>query len=87
MDTLSLHDLEPDLALALREYSLEMGISEEEAVKRLLRKFFKLLSQKAEPNDFSAFLGLWSEKEFQEFHEAIAPLEKEEWISWDENEK
>lgn len=87
MKSLTIHNMEPDLAAAIENLAEKTGLSQNKVIKKILRRALNLDKESAQKADFSEFLAVWSEEDFQEFQEAIAPLEKEERISWDENKK
>lgn len=76
MKSLTIHNMESDLAAAIENLAEKTGLSQNKVIKKILRRALNLDKESAQKADFSEFLGVWSEEDFQEFQEAIKPLEE-----------
>jgi len=75
MKSFSIHNIEPDLAAAIEQIVETSGKSYEEVVKMLLRRSLNLIPQGEPKRDVSAFFGIWTQEEADDFNEAIKFLD------------
>ncbi len=71
MKSLTIHNMDAELAKAIEELAKSSGLSQNKVVKKLLRQALNLSDQEKPKRDVSAFFGVWTEEEAQEFEEAI----------------
>ena len=76
MKSLTVHNMEPELARAIEALAARTGLSQNKVVKKLLRKALGLGSPQQPKTDFSAFCGLWSEEEGIAFDQAVKDFEE-----------
>lgn len=82
MKSITIHNLDPETAKALDVFAQKNGSSLNKTIKELLRKALGLEGKKGPQNQFSAFCGLWSTEELQEFEAAIKPFEEPDPEFW-----
>lgn len=75
MKSLTIHNMDADLAKAIEEMSRSTGLSQNKVVKKLLRRALNLSEQEIPKRDVSAFFGAWTKEEAAEFNEAIKIFE------------
>lgn len=71
MKSFTIHNMDADLAKAIEELANSTGLSQNKVVKKLLRKALSLSEQEAPKRDLSAFFGIWTQEEANEFNEAV----------------
>jgi plasmid stability protein len=76
MKSLTIHNLDAELAQAIEELAQSTGLSQNKLIKKLLRQALRLDGPSEPKPDFSAYCGLWSDEEAQAFEEAIKPFEE-----------
>jgi hypothetical protein len=70
MKSLTIHNMEQDLARAIEQMAASRGISQNRVVKLLLRQALHLGDPQPARRDVSDFFGIWSEEEVNEFQAA-----------------
>ena len=82
MKSLTIHNMDDEMANAIKELAEKSGLSQNKVIKNLLRKSLNL-SEKREPKqDFSEFCGLWTPAEEKAFEEAISDFEQIDESMW-----
>lgn len=76
MKSITIHNLDADLAKAIEEMAASSGLSQNKTLKLLLRKALNLESPQRPKSDFSEFCGLWSSHEAAAFNQAIGIFEQ-----------
>ena len=71
MKSVTIRNLDDELTLAIKQMAESMGISQNEAKKKLLREAIDLRKEKKK-NDFSRFSGVWTQEEAKTFDESIS---------------
>ena len=71
MKSITIHNLDSDVAKAIEKIAKSTGLSQNKVIKRLLRKSLGMLETQEQKADFSEFSGLWSEEEAREFEKTI----------------
>jgi hypothetical protein len=77
MKSITIHNVDEQLAALLQKKADEAGTSVNRAVKRLLEQALGLKPQADRGNrrEFESFLGLWSKEELSRFNAATEDLE------------
>ena len=76
MKSITIHDLEDELALRIEAYAEERSLSLNKSIKLILRSALGLNAPRTGYADFSDLCGVWSCAEAEEFKAAIADLEQ-----------
>lgn len=76
MEQLTIHNVPPDLALALEEESQRLREPLEQTVIELLRQALKVRTTYEKSNGLARLAGTWTEEEYREFESAIAVTEQ-----------
>ena len=71
MKSLTIHNMDADLAKAIEELARSTGLSQNKVVEKLLRRALNLSEQDVPKRDVSAFFGVWPKEEADGFNEAI----------------
>ena len=71
MKSLTIHNMDTELAKAIEELSKSTGLSQNKVVKKLLRRALNLSEQEVPKRDVSPFFGVWTQEEAKEFNEAV----------------
>ncbi len=71
MKSITVHNLDSELALSIEEMAKATGLSKEEIIKKLLRKALGMGNEPLPKRDLSKFRGAWTKAEAEEFDEAI----------------
>ena len=71
MKSLTIHNMDAELAKAIEELAKSTGLSQNRVVKKLLRRALNLSEQEVPKRDVSAFFGVWTQEESEAFNEAI----------------
>ena len=71
MKSLTIHNMDADLAKAIEELANSTGLSQNKVVKKLLRRALNLSEQEVPKRDVSTFFGVWAKEEANEFNEAV----------------
>ncbi len=84
MKSITVHNIDSDVAELLEKRAKEKGQSLNKTIKELLRKAFNLPDKDKEKRKgrFDEFLGMWSQSEFDEFEESLKDsrrIDKEGW--------
>ena len=74
MKTMTLRDLSPDLAAALKAEALRRGLSLNQTVLALLRIALGVSEDAERSNGLRRLAGCWTEDEFREFELAVRPF-------------
>lgn len=82
MNSITLHNLEPELARQIQKKAAASGASLNKTIKGLLRDSLGMSKTKKKHN-FDKFFGVWSKKEAQEFERIIEEefevVDKKDW--------
>jgi len=83
MKSITIHKIDDETEKRLTELATKEGISLNRVIKRVLRESLGI-EKKSRNNksDFTEFCGIWSEDDFEEFKQKVAPLEEineEDW--------
>jgi len=82
MKSITIHNLETDLAIAVEKLSKTTGLSQNKVIKKLLREALNISERGKPKRDISFMLGMWSDEEAKIFDEAIkefAQIDEELW--------
>ncbi|MCB0579245.1 MAG: hypothetical protein KDD10_08045 [Phaeodactylibacter sp.] len=82
MKSLTIHNMDADLAKAIEDLAESTGLSQNKVVKKLLRRALNLSEQEVPKRDVSAFFGIWTQEEAEEFEEAVkafGEIDEEMW--------
>ena len=83
MSSITIHDLEKDLELSIRQKAKKEQVSLNKTIKKLLRQALGLEDRQTNHlNDFTDVFGKWDKKDLKEFKKAISDFNKinpEEW--------
>lgn len=71
MKSITIHNLEADLAKAIEKMADTTGLSQNKTIKKLLRQALGLEHPQESKPDFSEFCGLWSRQDAAEFNEGL----------------
>lgn len=84
MKSLTIHNIEQEIADAIEKMANTTGLSQNKVVKKLLRKALEL--EKATPEkpkrDLSAFVGIWTQEEAAAFEQSQAAFDKVDESMW-----
>ena len=83
MKSITIHNLEDDLTDAIQKMSIQIGLSQNEVIRKLLRQALNLSGDYNSKKDFSSFRGLWNKKEGNDFNDAISIFEKIDEEIWE----
>lgn len=81
MKSITVHNLDNELHNGIKEHAQMYGLSLNKTIKKLLKKSLGISTTKKK-NDFSKFVGVWSDKEFKEFEkntQQFEVIDEEEW--------
>lgn len=76
MKSLTIHNIDTDVAKAIEKLSESAGLSQNKTVKLLLRKALGLETPPESKPDFSSFCGLWSAAEAKEFNRTLGEFDR-----------
>ncbi len=82
MKSLSIHNLDPDLAKAIEQMALQTGLSQNKVIKVLLRRALGLAKSPKSGTDFSAYCGLWTAEEAFAFDKNTSVFDQIEENLW-----
>jgi len=83
MKSITIHNLDEKTAKLIEEQSRMSGLSLNKTIKNVLNQALGLAPEKRN-EDFSEFLGLWSEEEFNQFEKNTSEfnrIDESDWIS------
>ncbi|MDX1960795.1 MAG: hypothetical protein SFU98_19640 [Leptospiraceae bacterium] len=84
MKSITIHNLDDSLENKISEYAEKYNTSLNKAIQALLRKSLNLdNSRELKKTEFQRFLGIWSEKEFQEFekeNQEFSKIDSSDWV-------
>ncbi len=74
MSSLTLHNIDEDLARLIKERAQQEGLSLNRTIKKLLAQALGMVQpdKQRHRNEFAEFCGMWSHEEFEEFQRATA---------------
>ncbi len=81
MKSITIHKLDTELSKAIESLSDSTGLSQNKVIKKLLRRALGLEGARKK-EDFSEFLGVWDQDEFDDFNEAMKDFEVINDESW-----
>lgn len=81
MKSITVHGLDDPLDRLIREKADREGVSLNKTIKKLLRDSLGL-SRQHKKHDFSAFCGIWSKKEYEEFERSVKDFERIDREDW-----
>lgn len=84
MKSMTIHDIDPQLAELIKSRAQSEGVSINKAIKKLLETALgiRIAPQKKNLEDFREFCGLWTEADLKEFEEKTADartIHPEDW--------
>ncbi|MFM9947301.1 MAG: hypothetical protein ACKV1O_05125 [Saprospiraceae bacterium] len=84
MKSLTIHNIENEIAAAIEKMAHTTGLSQNKVVKNLLRKALELEEPTPEKpkRDVSAFVGVWTPEEAAAFEQSQAIFEKVDEAMW-----
>lgn len=84
MKSLTIHNIENEIAAAIEKMAHTTGLSQNKVVKKLLRKALELEEPTPEKpkRDVSAFAGVWTPEEAAGFEQSQAIFEKVDEAMW-----
>lgn len=72
MKSLTIHDVDDEMADAIKDVAKKSGLSQDRLIKKLLRQSLNLSKAPKSKQDFSEFSGLWTAAEKEAFERAIS---------------
>lgn len=81
MKSITIHDLDDALDRLIQEKADKEGTSLNKTIKKLLQQSLGL-SRQPKKHDFSAFCGIWSKKEYEEFERSVKDFERIDREDW-----
>ncbi len=82
MKSITLHNLDPELAQAIEQLAESSDLSQNKTIKKLLRKALGLDDPQKKKPDFNKFCGIWSEKDLADFEKSMEVFEKVDKDLW-----
>ena len=84
MKSITIHDIDEQLATLIRSKAESEGLSINKTVKKLLEVSLRVKPQidKKNLNDFKEFCGVWTQLDLDEFEEKTADLRKIDAKDW-----
>ena len=82
MESLIIHNLDRELAIAIEGIAESTGLSPRKVVESILRKALKLERKDEPARDLSPFFGVWNQEEEKEFNEANKIFEQIDEKMW-----
>lgn len=82
MKSLTIHDIENEIADAIEKMAHATGMSQNKVIKKLLRKALELEASEKPKRDLSAFTGAWTEEEGIEFEKSLKVFDKVDEEMW-----
>ena len=82
MKTMTVRNIPTELAQALEKERRKRGTSLNRTVLALLRNALGVASQAAPSNGLRQLAGTWSEAEYKQFEQAVAPLSEVDEAMW-----
>jgi len=83
MKSITLHNIDDTTTALIEQKSREWGLSLNKTIQRLLRESLGVSTEnQPKPNDFSEFLGLWSDAELAEFQSNTKDFDKIDEENW-----
>ena len=82
MKSLTIHNMDAELVKAIEEIAAATGLSLNKVVKKLLRQALNLSDEDKPKRDVSAFFGVWDQKEFDAFNEAVKDFDRIDEEMW-----
>lgn len=82
MKSLTIHNIDAELAQAIEERARATGRSRSKVVKKLLRQALNLSDEGKPRRNVSAFFGAWTKEEAEEFNQAtkiFGQIDEERW--------
>jgi hypothetical protein len=73
MKSITIHQLDPQLDLALQQFATDKQLSLNKSIKTLLHQALGLVASRPKA-DFSKFSGVWNQKELAHFEKATKSL-------------
>ncbi|MDZ4682913.1 MAG: ribbon-helix-helix protein, CopG family [Saprospiraceae bacterium] len=82
MKSLTIHNIENEIAEAIEKMADATGLSQNKVVKKLLRKALELEAPEKPKRDLSRFAGAWTEEEAAAFEKSLKVFEKTDEELW-----
>lgn len=83
MSSITIHNIENDLDLLIREKAKKDGLSLNKEIKKLLRESLGLTkNENIKKDEFAKFFGIWSDEDKKIFDKQVADLEKIDQEDW-----
>ncbi len=82
MKSITIHNLDSELAVTIEEMARTTGLSKNKLIKKLLRKALGIGEEQLPKRDLSKFFGVWTKEEGEEFDKAIqvfGEIDEEDW--------
>lgn len=86
MKSITIHNLDKELAMAIRKKAQADGMSLNQTIKNILsQSILARKNQKKQKGAYDKFFGVWSKEEAEEFDKAInaagfEKIDKEDWV-------
>lgn len=81
MKSLTIHNIENEIVEAIEKMAQATGLSQNEVVKKLLRKALELETSGKPKRDLSAFYGAWTTDEVTAFEQSLKGFDQIEFSS------
>ena len=82
MKSITIHNLDEDLARNIRQKARRQGTSLNKTIKELLRESLGISGKKRAYADFSEFFGVWSKQEAKKIESALEDSERIDPEDW-----
>lgn len=80
MNSITITDIDENIQQLLKKEADREGLTINEKIRQIITEKFNIINSKKE--NFSEFLGLWDDDDYQEFHENTKELNKINEIDW-----
>jgi len=82
MKSLTIHNMDDELAKAIKNLADSSGLSQNRVIKKLLREALNLSGENKPRQDFTEFCGIWTATEEKEFNQAVSDFEQVDEEMW-----
>lgn len=84
MKSITIHKIDDETEKRLTELAAKEGVSLNRLIKSVLRESLGIEGKsRNNESDFAEFCGIWSEEDFEEFKQKVAPLEEINEQDWE----
>ncbi len=83
MSSITLHNLDQDLELIIREKAKENGDSLNVTIQKILKNSLGIIKSGNNDKEFDDLFGIWNKKDFEEFENNIKDFEEINKSDWE----